>query len=227
MQLQIIFLWIKLQKIKSENKVCLYVKIYNLSISRGVFLDACKIAKLKPIYKKGKKTDLFNYRPISLLPIISNVIERTVNDQTNKFLSENNILYNFQSGFWPNYSTNLCLTYLTDKMLKGFDEGLLTGMVVIDLQKGFFTINHDVLLQKLKAIWFSEQSIQWFRFHICERIFLIETENKLSDFWRISCGVPRGFILGQLLFLIYVNDTPQAVKSNLLLYADDSSYVPT
>ena len=74
-------------------------EIWNLSISRGVFPDACKIAKLKPIYKKGKKTDLFNYRPISLLPIISNVIERTVNDQTNKFLSENNILYNFQSGF--------------------------------------------------------------------------------------------------------------------------------
>ena len=112
-------------------------------------------------------------------------------------------------------------------MLKGFDEGLLTGMIVIDLQKGFFTINHDVLLQKLKAIWFSEQSIQWFRFYICERIFLIETENKLSDFWKISCGVPQGFILGQLLVLIYINDAPQAVKSNLLLYADDSSYVPT
>ena len=98
-------------------------EIWNLSISRGVFPDAWKIAKLKPIYKKGKKTDPSNYRPISLLPIISKVIERIVHDQTNEFLSENNILCNFQSGFRPNHSTNLCLAYLTDKMLKGFDEG--------------------------------------------------------------------------------------------------------
>ena len=83
----------------------------NLSISRGVFPDTCRVSKLKPIYKKGKKTDPSNYRPISLLPIISKVIERIVHDQTNKFLSENNVLYNFQSGFRPNHSTNLCLAF--------------------------------------------------------------------------------------------------------------------
>ena len=67
------------------------------------------------------------------------MIERIVHDHTNKFLSENNILYNFQSGFRPNHSTNLCLAHLTNKMLKGFDEGLLTGMTLIDLQKAFDT----------------------------------------------------------------------------------------
>ena len=89
-------------------------------------------------------------------------------------------------------------------------------------QKTFDTINHEVLLQKLKAIIFSEQSIQWFRSYLCDRIFLVETENKLSDFGKISCGVPQGSVLGPLLFLIHVNDMSQAVKSNLLLYADDS-----
>ena len=93
-------------------------EICNLSISRGVFLDACKIANLKPIYKKGKKTVPSNYRPISLLPIISKVIERIVHDQAIKFLSDN-ILYNFESGFKPNHSTNLCLEILTGKTLKG------------------------------------------------------------------------------------------------------------
>ena len=78
------------------------------------------------------------------------------------------------------------------------------------------------MLQKLKAIRFSEQSIQWFRSHLCDRIFLVETENKLSDFEKISCGVPQGSILGPLLFLIYVNDISKAVKPYLLLYADDS-----
>ena len=106
--------------------------------------------------------------------------------------------------------------------LKGFAEGLLTGMIRIDLQKVFDTINHEVLLQKLKAIRFSEQSIWWFKSYLCDRIFLVETGNKQSDFGKISCVVPQGSILGPLLFLIYVNDIPQAVKSNLLLYADDS-----
>ena len=153
------------------------------------------------------------------------MIERIVHDQTNKFLSEKIFCIIFQPGFRPNHSTNLCLAHLTDKILKGFDEGLLTGMILIDFQKAFDTINHEVLLQKLKAIRFSEQSIQWFRSYLCDGIFLVETENKLYDFGKISCGVPQGSILGPLLFLIYVNDIPQAVKSNLLLYADDSSLI--
>ena len=78
------------------------------------------------------------------------------------------------------------------------------------------------MLQKLKAIRFSEQSIQWDRSYFCDRMFLVEAENRLSDFGKISCGVPQVSILGPLLFLIYANDMPQAVKSNLLLYADDA-----
>ena len=127
-------------------------EVCNLSIFRWVFLDTCKVAKLEPIYKKGKKADLFGgYRPISLLPIISKVIERTVHDQTNTFLSENNILYNFQSGFRQNHLTNLCFSHLTKKILKGFDEDLLTEMILIDLQKAFGTVNRKVLLRKLKG----------------------------------------------------------------------------
>ena len=124
----------------------------NLSISRGVFPSACKVAKLKPIFKKGKKTDPSNYRPISLLPVISKIIEKVVHDQTNAFLSDENILYNYQSGFRANHSTNLCLSFLTDKILKGFDKSWLTGIILIDLKKAFNTIDHEILVQKLKAI---------------------------------------------------------------------------
>ena len=119
----------------------------------------------------------------------------------------------------------MCFAYLTDKILKGFDEGFLTGMILIDLQKAIDTINHKVLLQKRKAIRFPEQSIHWFRSYLCDRISLVETENKLSDFRNISCAVPQGSILGPLLVLIYVNDMPQAVKSNLLLYANASCLI--
>ena len=194
----------------------------NLSISQGVFPSTCKVAKLKPIFKKGKKSDLSNYRPISLFPSISKIIERVIHDQKNAFLSDEDILYKYQPGFRGNYSTNLCLSLLTDKVLKGFAEGLLTGMILIDLQKAFDTTDHDILLQKLKAIKLSESTIKWFKSYLSEGIFLENIENKLSDFGKISFGVPQGSILGPLLFLIYVNDMLQAVTSTLLLYADDS-----
>ena len=156
-----------------------------------------------------------------MLPSISKIIERVIHDQTNAFLSDEDILYNYQSGFRGNHSTNLCLSFLTDKFLKRFDEGLLTG-ILIDLQKAFDTIDHEIMLQKLKAIKFSKSTIKWFKSYLSERIFLVNIENKLSDFGKISCEVPQGAILGPLLFLIYVNDMPQAVSSTLLLYADDS-----
>ena len=95
-------------------------------------------------------------------------------------------------------------------------------MILIDLQKAFDTIEHEILLQKLKAIKFSESTIKWFKSCLSQRIFLANIENKLSDFGKISCGVPQGSILGPLLFLIYVNDRPQAVTLTLLLYADNS-----
>ena len=125
-------------------------------------------AKLKAFLKKGKKVDPSNYRPILLLPLISKIIEKVAHDQTNEFLSDNKILYNYQFRFRTNHSTNLGLSFLTSKILKSFDEGLLIGMILIDLQKVFDTINHDILLQKLEPIGFSDKSISWFWSYLCE-----------------------------------------------------------
>ena len=99
--------------------------LVNLSISLSLFPDDCKIAKLKPLYKKEAKTKPKNYRPISLLLLLSKIIERIIH--------KNNILYKYQSGFRKQHSTDTCLSYLTDKVKIGFEEGLLTGMVLIDL----------------------------------------------------------------------------------------------
>ena len=100
----------------------------------------------------------------------------------NEFLSANKIFYNYQSGFRTNHSNNLCLSFLTDKILKGFDKGLLNGVVLIDLQKAFDTINHEILLKKLEAIGFLDKYMQWFRSYLYEQIFFIEIQNQLSDF---------------------------------------------
>ena len=138
-------------------------QLCNLSISTSTFPDDCKTAKVTPIYKKGCKTDPKNYRPISLLPLISKVIEKVIHDQTQSFLDENNILYDYQSGFRKKYSTESCLSFLTDKISKGFDSGLYTGMILIDLQKAFDTIDHKLLLEKMSFLGFSEEVIGWFR----------------------------------------------------------------
>ena len=138
-------------------------ELCNLSIKLGSFPDSCKIAKLKPLFKKGSKTNPSNYRPISLLPLISKIIEKLIHEQTSSFLSNNELLYNYQSGFQKNHSTDSCLTFLHDKILKGFDKGLMTGMILVDLQKAFDTIDHDILLKNLSAIGFSNHTIGWFK----------------------------------------------------------------
>ena len=112
-------------------------QICNLSIKLSHFPKDCKVAKLKPLYKKGTKTDPKNFRPISLLPIVSKVFEKVIHDQTMEYLTDNNIHYKYQSGFRKNHSTDTSLLYLTNKILTGFDSGLLTGMILIDLHKTF------------------------------------------------------------------------------------------
>ena len=113
------------------------------------------------------------------------------------------------------------MSFLTDKVLKDFNEGLLTGMILTDLQRTVDTIDHEVLLQKLKVIKFSKSTIKWFKSYRSERTFLVNIENKLSGLGNIYCGVSHRSILGPLLFLIYVNDMLQVGTSTLLLYTDN------
>ena len=115
--------------------------------------------------------------------------------------------------------------FLNDKILKGFDGGLVTGMILIDLRKAFGAINHDILLKKLSIIGFSDHTVKWFQSYLSNCKFMVNLENSFSEVSSISCGVPQGSILGPLLFLIYVNDMPMAVKCDLFLYADDTCLV--
>ena len=103
-------------------------ELCNLSISLDRFPDDCKQAKLKPLFKKGSKDEPKNYRPISLLPQISKVIEKIVHEQILEYLDKNKILYRYQSGFRPYHSTDTCLSYLSDKIVQGFENSMFTGM---------------------------------------------------------------------------------------------------
>ena len=197
-------------------------KIINLSLS-SKYPDKCKTAKVKPLYKKGTNTEPKNYRPVSLLPILSKVLERVVHNQLVEHLEKYEILFEYQSGFRSKHSVNTCLAHLSNQILKGFETGQSTGMILIDLQKAFDTLDHDILLRKMKYLGFSSKTIGWFDSYLKNRIIIVSLDKTLSDKGELNCGVPQGSILGPILFLLYVNDMKTALNNcDLRLYADDT-----
>ena len=121
--------------------------IINLSILSNTVRDDLKIAMVQPLFKRDSRTDVSNYRPISILCLNSKLLEKAVYIQVEEYFTKNNICYNLQSGFRGTFSTDTCLIHLTDHIL-----GNYTGMVMIDLQKAFDTVDHVILCKKLQAM---------------------------------------------------------------------------
>ena len=193
-----------------------------MSIIQGVVPDDLKSARVIPIFKKNDKTSVGNYRPVSILSIVSKIYERVVYDQDESYFKVNKLLYKFQSGFRSGYSTDTCLIHLTDFIRTEMDKGHVIGMILLDLQKAFDTVDHSILLMKLRAAGLGDDILRWFQSYLSDRHQLVDVSGTHSATAPITCGVPQGSILGPLLFLIYVNDMSAVVKNKLLLYADDS-----
>ena len=122
--------------------------IFSLSLNTGIFPEQLKIAKITPIFKKGEKYILGNYRPISILPVISKVLERIMYNRIYKHVTENNLLYHKQFGFKKNNSTSYAIIELINQIAESFDAKTFTLGVFIDLSKAFDTVDHDILLEK-------------------------------------------------------------------------------
>ena len=197
--------------------------IINLSISTETVPDLLKQAIVKPLYKKGSRLEVGNYRPVSLLCIISKILEKAVYVQLEKYLIDNNLLYEYQSGFRKSYSTDTCLINLMDTIKMENSQGLYAGMVLLDLQKAFDTVDHDILCKKLETMGLDFTN--WFKSYLKGRTQVVIANETSSEAGSVTCGVPQGSILGPLLFLCYVNDMPMSIKCKLLLYADDSALI--
>ena len=122
-------------------------------------------------------------------------------------------------------TTQLTHVYLSDEIAQGFENSMFMGMILIDLQKAFDTIDHEIFLEKMKHLGFADSVIFWFQSYLTNQTFFVNIRKDFSPPGELSCGVPQGSILGLLIFLLYVNDMPQAVDSDFSLYADDSCLV--
>jgi hypothetical protein len=200
--------------------------IFNKCILGGVFPCDLKLARVIPIYKKGNKSDPNNYRPISVLPVISKLLEKIVAEQLTIFFVENDVIHPQQYGFQKNKSTGHAMESLVSKILEAFEEGSDVCGIFCDLSKAFDCVNHSILVKKLEHYGVRSNEKKFFESYLSNKKQTTEINNTRSSCKNIKFGVPQGSILGPLLFLVYVNDLPYTIsnpRDDIVMFADDTS----
>ena len=191
-----------------KHKSLLY--IFNQSLQSGIFPDKLKIARVTPSFKKGSDSELGNYRPISVLPCFSKILEKIMYNRLYKHLKEKDILYKKQFGFQQKHS---------------IERNQFTLGIFIDLSKDFDTVDHKILISKLKNYGIRGNDLKWFESYLNNCKQFIVYNNKYTSFETITCCVSQSSVLEPLLFWIYVNDLNQV--SNILdplMFADATNF---
>ena len=198
--------------------------LINKSLETGVFPDSLKLAKVIPIYKAKARENLSNYRPISLLPSLSKLLEKIVHKRLYFFLEINKILIDNQFGFRQKHSTIDAVTKFVTETCTSLDNNESTLAVYLDLSKAFDTIDHTILLNKLEFYGIRGQALDWFSSYLYQRKQFVHYMGNDSHVETIKCGVPQGSVLGPLLFIIYTNDLPGCLNlTKSILFADDTT----
>ena len=199
------------------------IHIFEMSIKHCIFPKTWKIATIVPLFKSGKKTDVSNYRPVSLLPIPGKILEKIIHGDVANFLENNKLLCDKQGGFRKNHSTLSSITEFTNNIFNAINSKELTVAIFFDLKKAFDTVNHKILIKKLEKMGIRGNVLLWIENYLSERKQKTICNNNLSEKKNVLCGVPQGSILGPLLFLVYINDIENAIcNSKFQLYADDT-----
>jgi hypothetical protein len=212
----------KLVKLAKPIIVNPVTEIINKGISSSVFPDSLKIAQVTPLHKKNSTLDKSNYRPVSILPVMSKLFERTINHQLTLFFNKHFNIY--LSAFRPGYGCQTTLLKIIEDWKKALDENKFIGAILMDLSKAFDCLPHDLLLLKMKAYGLTDDAVQLIGSYLSNRKQCVKIGSFNSDFRDIYKGVPQGSILGPVLFNIFLNDIFDFVdKCSLYNYADDNT----
>jgi hypothetical protein len=195
--------------------------LYNTSFMTSIFPSAFKFSLIIPINKIPSPVSPSDYRPVSILSVLSKGLERLAHEQMSSFVTRKGLLGEHQSGFRGGHSTTSALICVSDDIRSAMDKRQATLMVLIDLSKAFDCIYHPLLLKKLRNYGFSDSGVAWVRSYLFDRQQSVRAD-KVSGWRVVNRGVPQGSVLGPLLFSLYVNDiTDRLLHSRYHLYADD------
>ena len=202
------------------NTLC---EIINLSFSSGLFPNNLKIARTIPIFKKGNREEISNYRPISILPFLSKIFEKCMHSQILNHFFFNNLISPHQFGFLKNRSTEDATLKLVETMYQNLNSKLISINIFVDFSKAFDTLNHVILIRKLYRYGIQGQALKLVENYLSNRKQYVNVNNILSSIKSISIGIPQGSVLGPLLFIIYVNDLLNLSNEySTILFADDT-----
>ena len=197
--------------------------IFEKSLATGKLPSDWTRANVSPIFKKGEKSDPSNYRPISLTCILCKVMEHIIASNLTAHLNRHNILYNLQHGFRQKRSCETQLLQLVEDLGKQLIKGNQIDLVLLDFSKAFEKVNHLKLLFKLAQHGVKGNTLNWIQAFLLGRTQAVVLEGERSAEAPVTSGVPQGSVLGPLLFLLYINDLPQNIQSQVRLFADDTA----
>jgi len=213
-----------LLKVVADELCVPLTRLVNTSFCTGIFPDLLKVSKIIPIYKKGSKTDLNNYRPISILPVVVKVFENVIKSRLLKYFEKFNLLSSSQYGYRPGRSTTSAIMDMIEAILNGFESGFSCVATMFDLTRAFDCVSHTLLLQKLEKYGVRGVPNSLIGSYLQNRVQYACVGDDVSTTTSIKYGVPQGSVLGPILFIIYINDISLNNKnSKLYLYADDTT----